>query len=164
MRTRRKPSELACSLPQGTGEAVEATSRFDDLRSLLSSAIALHIGDDHVQSVLSLRRGREALFGKRLFSDPAWDVILHLYAQRLAHRTTSTLELSRAIGVPESVVARWLVVLAQSGIVAVDGARSGRHAVVRLSEEGAMKIGQLLEQWGSAFLNMCRSPLEETPR
>lgn len=123
------------------------------LRSLLPDAATITITDDHVQSVLNVRRARERLFGKSLFSDPAWDVILELYGAMLANRRMSASHLSLAIGTPRSVIERWLNALARSGLVTFEPGEGGAsEPVVRLTAEGSSKLAQLVDHWGSAFV------------
>ena len=122
-------------------------------RTLLPDAAAVHITEDHVQSVLNFRRAREALFGKSLFSDPAWDIILELYGAMLAARRMSASNLSLAIGTPRSVIDRWLAALAKAGIVSFEPWEGEAHeSFVRLTTEGSSKLAQLVDKWGSAFV------------
>lgn len=82
-------------------------------------------------SILMLRRGREEVFGKNLFSDPAWDILLEVYAAQLGQRTLSTVDLAAEIGLPESTVTRWVDVLAENGIVDLSGTH---HEVINLTD------------------------------
>jgi len=134
------------------GDAARSASPIERLRTLLSGKLAIHITEDHVQSLLSVRRGREALFGPHLFSDPAWDVILELYAAKLANRRMSPSELARAVGAPSSVIARWIEALADAGVLTSDRIQDETEGPVRLTDEGAAKVAQLVDQWASAFL------------
>jgi DNA-binding MarR family transcriptional regulator len=133
----------------------KSASPFERLRNLLRGKLAIHITEDHVQSLLSVRRGREDLFGRHLFSDPAWDIILELYAAKLANRRMSSSEVAQAIGAPKSVIARWLTALADAGVVMSDGDQDEMEELAfRLTDEGAAKLAQLVDQWASAFLSI----------
>lgn len=128
---------------------------FEQLRALLPSKAPHSIAEDHVLSLISARRGRDTLFGAHLFSDPAWDVILELYAARLGARQVSVSGLARVIGTPKSVIARWIAVLVGAGIVSYGGSsKEAGGATVELTEDGAAKMAQLADQWRSAFVSI----------
>jgi DNA-binding MarR family transcriptional regulator len=107
-----------------------------------------------MQSLINARRGRERLFGRHLFSDPAWDVIIELYAAMLGKRRMSAADLAKAIGAPESVIARWISALAEAGIVSTVGDPKEPNSTVELTEEGAAKMAQLTDHWTSAFVTI----------
>ena len=102
-------------------------------------------------SILMLRRGREEVFGKNLFSDPAWDILLELYAAHLGRRTISITELAAEIGLPQSTVSRWVDVLAENGIV--DAPCTPREAI-NLTDCGTAGMERLAGHWSSAFLSI----------
>lgn len=112
----------------------------------------VEVTEDHVLSILCVRRGREAAIGRELFSDPAWDILLELYAARLAQRRMSLRELARSIDVPESTTTRWIAVLRGRGLLTVvnDDGESMR-ARIELSAEGTAVMKRLVGYWGSAF-------------
>ena len=130
-------------------------SPLDQFKARLRGKLQTKISEDHVQSLLSARRGREALFGRHLFSDPAWDILLELYAAKLGGRLMSTNDLAKAIAIPHSLTVRWVRVLADDGYVAVGGGTPVEQAsTVVLSDDGTAKMTQLVNQWGSAFLTI----------
>ena len=134
--------------------ATDSGTSFEQLQALLPSKPRVHITEDHIQSVISARRGRERLFGRHLFSDPAWDMIIELYAAMLGKRRMTAADLARAIGTPESVIARWVAALVEAGIVSTIGDPNGTKATVQLTEAGAAKMAQLTDQWTSAFVTI----------
>lgn len=112
----------------------------------------VEITEDHVLSILAGRRGREAAIGRELFSDPAWDILLELYAARLGKRRMSARELARSIGIPESTIARWINVLCDRGLVTAMTERPERdRASIELSVQGLDVMQRLVSYWGSAF-------------
>lgn len=123
----------------------------EQLRDLLPDGPTIQITEDHVRSVLSARRGRESIFGWNLFSDPAWDVLLELYAAQFANRTASASELASVIGAPRSVIARWITTLVDAGLVAPAAERTENEPTVTLTDNGAAKMARLMHQWSSAF-------------
>jgi hypothetical protein len=110
------------------------------------------ISEDHVLSILAARRARESALGPELFSDPGWDLLLELYAARLAGRTTELPELARSIRHAESTTARWIAALSERRLLVSleSGAGPGRLSI-ELSEEGAAAMKRLLDYWSSAF-------------
>lgn len=141
--------------PPGSEEPHERDSRplFKQLADLLPGTAAVQITEDHIQSLISARRGREELFGRHLFSDPAWDIILELYAANLAKRRMSASELARTIGAPQSVITRWIRALADAKIVSPQwNAHDLASPTIELTQEAASKMAQLAAKWGSAFV------------
>jgi DNA-binding MarR family transcriptional regulator len=133
-------------------------SAVEQLRSLLSARHRrrqFELGEDHIVSILIARRGRDAVFGANLFSDPAWDLLLELYAAKLGKRSMSSADLSRAINTPASTTRRWLSALEGRGFVEWrSDVIGGSGTWIRLSDEGASKIKQLIDHWGAAFLSI----------
>lgn len=142
--------EKAGHLNKSASAPGKSQSAFEQLRHLLPDGPTVKISEDHLQSVLTVRRGREALFGRHLFSDPAWDVILELYAARLAKRRMSASDLARAIGAPASVIERWISTLIEARVVRSDPDET-QELTIMLTEDGAAKMERLVNQWTSAF-------------
>ena len=108
--------------------------------------------EEQIQLLLRLRRAREPSLGRNLFSDPAWDVLLQLYAFHIRGCQVSVPELSLAIGTPESITARWITALQENGLV---GCRQNKDQPsqlwVALTTAGAMKMKRFLEGSIEAF-------------
>lgn len=100
------------------------------------------------------RRGREAIFGKDLFSDPAWDILLELYAAHLAARTIYLSEIGTAIGAPGFTATRWVSALENRGFVTVDRSTSPKNAQLTLTPESLAGMNRLASQWASAFVSI----------
>jgi DNA-binding MarR family transcriptional regulator len=111
--------------------------------------------EDHVVSILILRRAREEAFGSSLFAEPAWDVLLELYAAALGGRRMSLRDIAQAIKIPESSAARWVEALVDHGLVS-SHADPDQLAVpwLTLTERGALQMQQLADRWRSAFLSI----------
>ena len=71
-----------------------------------------------VQETLFARGARRALFPSVLFADPAWDILLTLYASALEERPCSLDDLASA-GVAAKDVVRVMDDLEREGLVAV---------------------------------------------
>lgn len=115
----------------------------------------LRLTEDHILSVLLVRRARGAVLGKSLFSEPAWDILLELYAAKLGGRSMTLSDLARAIDTPESVAARWQAALEDHGLTrsTVDPANPCRIHI-SLTAEGSSKMEHLANHWGSAFVSI----------
>lgn len=131
---------------------------FEQLKGLLlrkKLRQRLNLTEDHIRSVLLVRRARSAILGENLFSDPAWDILLELYAAKLGERRTSLADLARAIEAPESTTKRWVAALEERGLVQSKIALTNSNVSwIDLSEEGADRLGDLADHWGSAFVSI----------
>lgn len=118
-------------------------------------ARTLELSEDHVLSLLIVRRAREAVFGQDLFSDPAWDILLELYAASLNGRDVTLADLATAIRAPVPTVARWVAALKERALVELSSDSPGSpRFTVSLTAEGSRKMKGLADQWGSAFVSI----------
>ena len=69
-----------------------------------------------VERIWRRRRARFQHFAEGLFADPAWDMLLHLYATELFGARTTINGVVRASHVPESTGLRWLNNLVKEGL------------------------------------------------
>lgn len=127
----------------------------EDLRSLLRAKPqpSVSLSEDHIQSVLAVRRARSSILGEGLFSDPAWDIVLELYAAKLGHRKTSIEDLARVSGAPLSTTRRWITALEEQGLAKREQTR-GSCIWISLTANGASKMERLANQWASAFVSI----------
>jgi DNA-binding MarR family transcriptional regulator len=70
-----------------------------------------------VRALRSARRARETYFGRRLFAEPAWDILLELYANYLDERRVGILELGNELEIADATLIRWLQQLGERGFV-----------------------------------------------
>lgn len=110
--------------------------------------------EDHILSVLLVRRARSDVLGDHLFSDPAWDILLELYAAKLGDRPMSLADIARAIETPQSTTKRWVAALEERGLVQSRVDLATNIIWLSVTEEGADKVGRLADHWGSAFLSI----------
>lgn len=71
--------------------------------------------ENELSAIVRIRRERAEYFGKNLFSDPAWDILLELLAARLGGRRAALPDLENIA--PASTVHRWVVALEERGLV-----------------------------------------------
>lgn len=67
--------------------------------------------------IIAARRLRAALFAENLFADPAWDILLELYASALEQQRHTIGSLGAAVPVPSTTMLRWLATLENEGLV-----------------------------------------------
>ena len=67
--------------------------------------------------LLASRRQREAMFGSHLFADPAWDMLLDLFAAHEENVNVSTSSLCIAAAVPATTALRWISGMTTDGIL-----------------------------------------------
>lgn len=70
-----------------------------------------------VRQVIRTRRTRSQFFAAELFADPAWDILLDLYAASLGQRRVSVSDACLAAAVPASTGLRWITTLEKAGLV-----------------------------------------------
>jgi DNA-binding MarR family transcriptional regulator len=70
-----------------------------------------------VRAVLLQRERRSRYFEPNLFADPAWDMLLELYASYLEQQRITVGSLCTASKVPATTALRWIVVLEKHGLV-----------------------------------------------
>ncbi|HEY0013725.1 MAG TPA: MarR family transcriptional regulator [Allosphingosinicella sp.] len=66
---------------------------------------------------LKARRLRESLFPEGLFADPAWDMLLDLFASRLEGHKVCVSSACSAASVPQTTALRWVDRLEECGLV-----------------------------------------------
>lgn len=72
-----------------------------------------------------------------LFADPAWDILLELFALRLEQRRIAVTSLCRVTDSPATTVLRWVAKLeAEKLIVRIPDPHDRRRSFVQLSRDG----------------------------
>ncbi len=90
-----------------------------------------------VRRLIRLRRVRDQFFDAELFADPAWDMILDLYAARLEHGRVAVSSLCIAAAVPATTALRWIKALTTAGLFERrQDPHDGRRIFVALSDNG----------------------------
>ncbi|AQA00225.1 hypothetical protein BWQ93_18490 [Sphingopyxis sp. QXT-31] len=69
-----------------------------------------------VRRMLRQRRMREQHFPADLFADPAWDMLLDLYAAQLERHPVSVSSLCIAAAVPATTALRWIKTMTDAGL------------------------------------------------
>jgi DNA-binding MarR family transcriptional regulator len=83
------------------------------------------------------RARRRSFFKASLFSDPAWDILLELFAADEEGRAVSISAAGRAAAIPLTTAIRWINVLQQEGLIQrEDDPFHGRRSYLLLTEAG----------------------------
>lgn len=90
-----------------------------------------------LRAVIRSRRLRAQYFEASLFADPAWDMLLDLYASELERRRVSVSSLCIAAAVPPTTALRWITTMHEAGLFAREADPTDRRrAYVVLSDAG----------------------------
>ena len=101
------------------------------------------IAEEQVLALLEARRHRAEIFGESLFFDPAWGILLQLFAAELGDRKMSLDDLAPIA--PKSVLARWVGALEDKQLVVCDaGTLQSSEFWIRLSPECSAKMHSFL--------------------
>lgn len=108
------------------------TRHADELRDRLGSALRIidelvqvpaarladqPVREKDIRALLRLRRSRDRFFAGEIFADPAWDILLELYAAELGQRRISVSALAAGAAVPMTTALRWISSLEKSGLI-----------------------------------------------
>jgi DNA-binding MarR family transcriptional regulator len=103
-----------------------------------------------VRRMLRQRRMREQYFPADLFADPAWDMLLDLYAARLERQPVSVSSLCIAAAVPATTALRWIKTMTDAGLFLREAdPHDGRRIFIGLAEaafEGLARYFEALEE------------------
>lgn len=135
-----EPSILLCDgLGAAIGRAPQVPDHLGPSETLASAKLA--------RAIIKARAARRHLFDKHLFADPAWDMLLELYALKCEGVRVSVSKLSVAANVPGTTALRWIDKLDEQGLIErTDDPLDGRRVWVVLSERGFETMWLYLEQ------------------
>lgn len=95
------------------------------------------VSEKDIRTLLRLRRNRDQFFETELFADPAWDMLLELYAAELGQLRMSVGALCAGAAVPATTALRWINQLEANGLIARRAdPRDGRRQFLRLTQSG----------------------------
>ncbi|RYD47218.1 MAG: hypothetical protein EOP60_17830, partial [Sphingomonadales bacterium] len=90
-----------------------------------------------IRTVIRSRRLRAQFFQDELFADPAWDMLLDLFAAGLERRQVSVSSLCIAAAVPPTTALRWIGTMHDAGLFERHADPSDRRrAYIGLSAKG----------------------------
>lgn len=88
----------------------------DDIQDVCSNA-SKRCSDAAIRGILRARLERKSFFPQELFTDPAWDMLLDLYAAELGQVRVSVTSLCIASNAPTSTALRWISSLESEGLI-----------------------------------------------
>lgn len=89
------------------------------------------------RSEMRARASRGLFFKASLFSDPAWDILLELFATEQEGRRVHISAVGLAAKIPQTTSLRWINALQEAGLIErTDDPHDARRSFVRLSSEG----------------------------
>ena len=98
-----------------------------------------------IRAMIRARRMRAQYLGSDLFADPAWDILLDLFAARLEKRRVAVSSLCIAAGVPPTTALRWIKTLTDVGLlVRVADPQDGRRVHIELAPGTAGRLESYL--------------------
>jgi DNA-binding MarR family transcriptional regulator len=99
-----------------------------------------------VRAMLASRRRRADYFDASLFADPAWDILLDLYAADQEGVSVSVSSLCIAASVPATTALRWIVRLEAVGLICREpDPFDGRRDFLQLKSHARDKMEALLQ-------------------
>lgn len=97
----------------------------------------VEIAPAEIRAVIRSRRMRAQFFADELFADPAWDMLLDLFAAELERRQVSVSSLCIAAAVPPTTALRWIGTLHEAGLFERKADPTDRRrAYIGLSAQG----------------------------
>lgn len=100
-----------------------------------------------VRRVIEARTARRQFFDGDLFADPAWDILLELYALKCEQHRTSVSKLCIAAAVPATTALRWIDKLHSDGLLIRSAdPLDARRIWVSISQKGFEAMKSYLER------------------
>lgn len=94
-----------------------------------------------VRELIKLRRLRSQHFPPDLFADPAWDILLDLYAANLEGKSVSVSSLCIAAAVPPTTALRWITTMTEHGaLVRKQDPHDARRVFIGLSKDSEERL------------------------
>lgn len=100
----------------------------------------------HIKKMINDRRRRERYFPPDMFADPAWDMLLDLYLNRLNGNVVSVSSLCIASAIPATTALRWIKSMTDNGYFERSAdPDDGRRIYVHLSAMALEKMNGYFE-------------------
>jgi DNA-binding MarR family transcriptional regulator len=135
------------AISEGVGRIRETTEAILDHVKAIDPGVPDRPASEFALELLRLRRYRAEMLGARLFSDPAWDMLLSLFAAGERVNGLSVSELCAASAVPHTTALRWIESLEEQKLVCRrTDASDARRTMIYLPVEAREKMRALLEK------------------
>jgi hypothetical protein len=104
-----------------------------------------HYLADVVRGIYRSRRNRAKHLPDELFGEPAWDMLLDLFVNKVSGRRISVTSICQAAGVPPTTALRWLDILQRQGLAErFPSLLDRRTSEIRLSKSGYAAVRKWL--------------------
>jgi predicted transcriptional regulator len=90
------------------------------------------------------RRARDELFDAALFAEPAWDILLDLFALEQEGRTATVAMVAAGASIPLATARRFVEHLIAEGFVVRSPAEARNWAFLQLTDEGRARMREAL--------------------
>ncbi|MES2986791.1 MAG: hypothetical protein V4808_02690 [Pseudomonadota bacterium] len=119
---------------QRSGGVRDASNTY---RGPTDESAAVETNAHEIRTAIRSRRLRAQFFPGDLFADPAWDMLLDLFAAKLERRSVSVSSLCIAAAVPPTTALRWIGTMHDAGLFERQADPSDRRrAYIGLSQKG----------------------------
>jgi DNA-binding MarR family transcriptional regulator len=92
------------------------------------------------RAMLIRRKKRELFFNTAFLGEPAWEVLLMLYAVGGSDCGYAVDDIVESINAPKSVTGRWLSFLERDGLIEFQAGKDQGAALIRLTHIGQTKL------------------------
>jgi len=101
-----------------------------------------------VRRLIRKRRQRDQFFPSDLFADPAWDMMLDLYAAHYERREISVSSLCIAAAVPATTALRWIKTMVDDGrFERIADPADGRRIIVSLADDTRCRLDEYFDNF-----------------
>ena len=113
-------------------------------------AFAQPVNSRQIYNICEIRQQRGKFLPHKLFGEPAWDILLELYAAELDQQRMSITRLTRRSKIPATTVLRFLTTLSGEGlIVRKSDPTDARRVFVSLTPDGIESMNRFFTTCGS---------------
>lgn len=138
--------------PAGSGEITAARYRlhsdqpmFGRMHVLAGDPVSVEWGP-RARFEIRARASRAQFFKASLFSDPAWDILLELFAAQQEGRRVSISAAGLTAGIPLTTALRWIAALEREELVERAGdPTDARRTFLKLSDKGLRSMTQYFQ-------------------
>lgn len=96
-----------------------------------------------IRILIRRRRMRDQYFGAEMLADPAWDILLDLFASEMEEKDVSVSSLCIAAAVPPTTALRWISAMTEAGmLIRRFDPHDGRRVFISLSDDAATRMQQ----------------------
>lgn len=139
---------IAATVDEVSGKLLIALAAVEEIRpaELTLAGEPTPVSEKQVRAILRSRRHRAKFFSEHLFADPAWDILLDLYAAYLGQRRLSVSAVCGSAGVPATTALRWVSNLTNENLIVRSADPLDRRRVyLALSEKGLASMQAYFE-------------------